>query len=224
MKQLSALGPQRPQTSQMPAWQKRGASDSSLRSRSALGDQLQLLRKLFINSTKAAVGKNGDYVSRAQLGSNEFHNGVSIGNNTGTAALLPGLGGYSLNIKALRFRDSIGLKYVGHNHIICYSETLREIGLKHVAAQRIGTRLQNRPKFRSRIASAQSGKSRGNRGGVVREIVNDGDAVNHGANFKAPFYALKCLQPLGDLTCWNTAGCCNGCGRSSVPHVVFPRQ
>ena len=59
---------------------------------------------------------------------------------------------------------------------------------------------------------------------MMREVVDDGDAVDLRLHFEAALYALECLQRGGDRFFRNAAGCCQRGRRGRVPDVVFTGQ
>ena len=101
---------------------------------------------------------------------------------------------------------------------------LRQIILKNIAPQRIRSRLQNHPQPRTRITRPQRRQRAGNRGWVMRKVIDDGDAIHLGANFEAALHALEGLQRGGNLFFRNSASRRQRCRRGRIPHVVFTRQ
>ena len=55
------------------------------------------------------------------------------------------------------------------------------------------------------VAGAQGLQRPGNRGGMMREVVDDGDAVHFGPHFEAALHALECFQRSGDCSLRNAA-------------------
>src|SRR5579871_1804767 len=56
---------------------------------------------------------------------------------------------------------------------------------------------------------------------MMREVVDDGDAVHLRFDFETALHALECLQRGGDCIFWNSAGESESGRRGGVPNVVF---
>ncbi len=70
----------------------------------------------------------------------------------------------------------------------------------------------------------QSIQGSGDGGGVVGEVVIDGDAIDAGAHLHTPFHVAKPAQRLGRLPGRDARVARRGDGRQGVVRVVFPHQ
>ena len=201
-------------------------SGTSREGRNSLGlRQLAQARwQFFINPTEAAVGKNCDYVSAAHFGGDGLDDGVGIGQKACPAAVLLDLCGEGGQLQAFVFGDGFGAEDSGDNHFVGLRQAARQISLQHAATQGVGPRFQNRPQARAWVACAQRFQRSGNRGGMMRKVVDDGDAVHLRLDFEATLHALESLQRGGDGFFGNAAGSGQRRGGGRVPDVVFAGQ
>src|SRR5579864_8455470 len=123
--------------------------------------------------------------------------------------------------EALVLGHGFGAENAGYYDFVSQGKAVREIGLEHAAAKCVGTRLEDGPETRSRIASAEGFQSTGNCCWMMREVIDDGDAVDLGFHFKATLHALESFERGGDGVFANSAGGSESRGSGGVPDVVF---
>ena len=158
----------------------------------------QARRKFLVDAAEAAVGEDGDDISAAQFRSDGLDDGVGIGQKARAAAILLDLSGKSRQFEALIFGDGLGAEDSGDDYFIGMRQAAREIALQHAAAQRIGARLENRPQACAGVAGAERLQRSGDGGGMMREVIDDRDAIDLGLHFEAALHALESLERVGD--------------------------
>src|SRR5258708_7529712 len=124
-------------------------------------------------------------------------------------------------VEALGFGDGLGLEDVGDYDFVGDGKALREFVLEYVAAKSVGARFKDGPQPPAGITRAQRTQGGGNRGGMMSEVVNQGDAVDFSFHFETTFHALKAFQRASDCIRRDTAICREGGGGACVPDVVF---
>src|SRR5438445_543902 len=78
------------------------------------------------------------------------------------------------------------------------SEAARQFVLKDCAPQRVRAWLANCPQPPPGVARAQGLQRFGDRGGMMREVVNDRDAADFRLHFEPPLHALEARQRMRD--------------------------
>ncbi len=101
-------------------------------------------------------------------------------------------------VQALGVGNALLLVDAGENDAIGEAQACDQIGLEHLAAQRVGARLQHCPEARLRIDGAQRAQGFANGRGVVGKVFDDGDAADFGAHFKPALDALEGGERLDD--------------------------
>src|SRR4051812_20185303 len=96
--------------------------------------------------------------------------------------------------------------------------------LKDVAAKRIAAWLEHGPQTASAVASAESAKRFGDRCWVMREIVDDSDAIHLGLHLETALHGLKTLERLGDGARLDAVVRSHGSSCRRIEHVVFTGQ
>ena len=71
------------------------------------------------------------------------------------------------------------------NDVVGEAQTFDQVRFEHFAPQSVGARLEHGPQARLRIDGAQRAQGFADGGGMMREVVDDGDAGDFGAHFKA---------------------------------------
>ncbi len=104
----------------------------------------------------------------------------------------------TLRVQALGLGNALLLVDAGQNDAIGQAQAGDQIGCKHLAAQRVGARLEHRPKARTRINGAQAPQGFANGGRMVGKVFDDGDAADLGAHFQAPLDAFEGRERLDD--------------------------
>jgi hypothetical protein len=100
-------------------------------------------------------------------------------------------------------------------------EAFNQFALEDIAAKRVGARFQHSPEAAAGKSRAKGAQRFANGGGVVGEVVDDGDAVNLRANFETPAHAAEAGKGFCDCFGGNSLpgserrGCCR------VEGVVF---
>src|SRR6185437_13953560 len=126
-----------------------------------------------------------------------------------------------VQVEAFAFRYGFRAKDASDHHFVGGGQGLRQLVLQDIAAQGVGAGLQDGPQAAPGIAGAQSLDGFGDGGGVVGEIVNDGDAVHFGLHFQAALHALERFQGLSNLRFGDAVSNGHGRGSSSVENVVL---
>ena len=90
------------------------------------------------------------------------------------------------------------MKDAGEDDVVGKGKAFDQLALEDVAAQRVGTGFEHRPEGPARISGAQSTQGFADRGGMVGEIVDDGDAVDFCAHFEPASHAAKRCQRFGN--------------------------
>ena len=79
----------------------------------------------------------------------------------------------------------------GEDYAVGEAEAGDEIVLQDLAAEGVGARLEDGPEARLGVDGAESAEGFADGGGVVGEVVDDGDAGDLGADFKPAFDAFE---------------------------------
>jgi hypothetical protein len=90
--------------------------------------------------------------------------------------------------------------------------------------KRVRPRLKNRPQTCPGITRAQRLQRSRNRCRMMREVVDDGDAIHLSFHFQAPLYALERLKRSRDLLFCDAIRRGHRRSRRCVPHVVLAGQ
>src|SRR5579859_7629067 len=81
--------------------------------------------------------------------------------------------------------DFLRLINTGEDDLVSKREAVDEFALEDVAAEGVAARLENGPEAAGRIGRTQGAEGFADRSGVVREVVDDRDAVDFSANLEA---------------------------------------
>ena len=157
----------------------------------------------------------------ASCGASAVDDGVGVGEKLGGRACGVERADDIFGMEALGLGDALLLVDAGENDAIGEAKAGDEIGFEHFAAQRVGARLENGPEARLRIDGAQGAQGFANGGGVVREVFNDGDAGDLGADFEAALDALEGGERLGDGFFADALAGGKGRGGGGVERVVL---
>ena len=160
----------------------------------------------------------------ASLRRDGIGDGVRVVEKTGGSARGVERADNIVGMQALSLRYALLLIDRGENGAIGEAKTLHEIVRQNLAAERVGTRLENGPEPRARINRAQRPKSFADGSGVVREVFDKGDAVDFGTHFEASLDALETGEGLGDGVGRDTLPSGKGRGGGGVEGVVFARE
>src|ERR1700761_7947545 len=132
---------------------------------------------------------------------------------------------YMLRMQAFAFRNALLLEDGGQQNAVGKSEAFHQLSLEDVAAQSVGAGLENRPEALALIGKgiglAQGAQRFANRGGVMGKVVDDGDSVDDGADFKAPLDAVKAGNSGLDRGDRDSVPMRQSCGRSSIERIVL---
>ena len=97
----------------------------------------------------------------------------------------------SSGCKALGFGNALLLVDAGEDDAIGETQAGDELGRENFAAQRVGAGFEHGPEARLRINGTECPESFANGGGVVGEVLDERDAVDLVAHFKAALDAFK---------------------------------
>ena len=160
----------------------------------------------------------------ASSGAIAFTMAVSVGQYARSFSALLDLAHHAIHVEPLRFRNRLRLEDGCEDDLIGEREAARQRILQNVAAHGVRTRLKHDPETSTMVARAQSTNGLLDRCRMMRKIVDDGDAVDFGFDFKAPLYATECGESLGNCIFGNSViGGQRGCG-GGIPDVIFASQ
>ena len=100
----------------------------------------------------------------------------------------------------LVFWDGIRAEDFCHNDFIGERQAASQILLQNSPPQGVRAWFKNYPEPRCRIARSQSFQRSSNCRGMMREVVNDGDAVHLRFPLQPPLHALESLQRRRDFS------------------------
>ena len=100
----------------------------------------------------------------------------------------------------------LALEDAGEDDAIGEGERVHEGEFEDVAAESVGARLEDSPEATVGVALAKGAEGFANGGGMMREVVDDGDAVDLCANLEAAFDGAE-----------GTKGFFNGGGSDALP-------
>ncbi len=177
--------------------------------------------KFLIDAVEAAVGEDGDDVAGRELRRDGGDDGIGIGEKLSGRALSVESANDVFRMETLGLGNALLLIDAGEDDAVGEAKAGDEIGGEDFAAQRVGARFENGPEARLRINGAKCAKGFANGGGMVGEVLNDGDAVDLGADFKAALDALEGGEGLDDGSSWDALTCGKGRGSGGVEGVVL---
>ena len=89
-------------------------------------------------------------------------------------------------------------KTAARDNAVGDSEAFDELGLKNVAAEGVGAWFEDGPEALARVGLAKCAEGLADGGGVVGEVVDDGDSVDDGADLEASLDALETGESFDD--------------------------
>ena len=144
--------------------------------------------KFFVDVAEASVGEDGDDVSALELWGEGLHDGVGVGVDLGWDGAGAEAGSYVFRVEALGEGDGLGLEDAGEDDLIGEGEGVDEVSLEDVAPESVGAGLEDGDEAAATVAGAQGTEGLADGRGVVSEVVDDGDAVDLGADLEAALY------------------------------------
>src|SRR5713101_4074984 len=159
---------------------------------------LELLRQLFIDAAKATVGKNGDHVAWFQSGNDSGDNSIRVGQLARRFAQRPQPRNNRARLKTFVFRYRVRAEYACQDNLICQGQAAYQVFFKDLAAQSVGSRLEDRPQTASGVAGAQRLQGGGNRGGMMGEIIYYSDAIDLCLDLQPPLDTLEAAKSFGN--------------------------
>ena len=154
--------------------------------------------ELLIDAVEAAVGKNGDDVAGRELWREGGNDGIGIGEKLSRCALSVESANDVFRMETLGLGDALLLIDASQRDAVSEAKAGDEISGEDLATEGVGARFENGPEARLRINGTKGAKGFANGGGMVGEVLNDGDASDLGADFKAAFDALEAGERLDD--------------------------
>ena len=95
--------------------------------------------------------------------------------------------------------------------IIDNDEADRELILKYVAAKGVRPRLKNRPQAAPCIPATQGFQRFRDCCWMMREVIDDGDAIHFRFHFQPPFHTVKAGEGVSDDLCGDSVICSHCC-------------
>lgn len=126
-----------------------------------------------------------------------------------------------LRMKAFGGRDHLGVKDTSEGGAIRNGEAVDQFPFKDITAEGVGAWLEHGPEAPAGIGGAQSAQRFADGGRVVGEVVDDGDAVNFGADFKPAANAAEAGEGFDDGRSRHSQAGSEGCCGGGVEGVVF---
>jgi len=109
----------------------------------------------------------------------------------------------------------------GEDDFVGESEAFDQFALEDVAAEGVGAGFEHGPETAARVRGAKGAEGLANGGGVVGEVVDDDDAVDFHADFKATADAAERGERLGNGLGSNSLPCRERGGGRGIERVVF---
>ncbi len=152
-----------------------------------------------MNPAEAAITEHGDHIAGAggflDLGDDRF----DIGQIPRLSAEAGDVGGESVGIEPVVFRDLVKIRDGGDDGEIRGGEGLGQLGLENGAARGVGARLEQNPQTPARMTLAQTLHRETNGRRMMGEIVDDLDAVDLALEFLAAGDTFEGFQPVADF-------------------------
>ena len=97
----------------------------------------------------------------------------------------------SSGMQPLGVGNALLLIDAGQHDAVGQAQARDQIGFEHLAAQRVGARLQDCPQTRLGINGAECPQRLANRRRMMRKVFDDGDAADLGAHLQPPLDAFE---------------------------------
>jgi hypothetical protein len=177
--------------------------------------------ELLVDVAEASVGEDGDDVAGAELRGEVGDDGVGVGVESGGDAAGVECGDDVLRVEALGGWDAFGLEDGGEDDAVGEGEAFDELGFEDVAAEGVGARFEDGPEALAGVGLAEGAEGFADGGGVVCEVVDDGDVVDDGADFETALNALEGCQGFYDSGGGDALACRERGGGGGVEGVVL---
>src|SRR3989441_871544 len=177
------------------------------------------LKKFLMDAAEAAVRHEDDQVAGPMLARDGLDDVVDRLRLARLLTAAVEIADELRNREPLRLRE-LRSENRRNQHFVGAGERAGEVVLKHAAARRGRSRLEDGPDPRRRMRGAHAGDRLGDRGRMMREIVVHRDAVRRADHFEPPLDAGKQTQPFGDPLGADANVGRDRHGRQRIPHVV----
>jgi hypothetical protein len=144
-------------------------------------------RKCLVDAIECAIREQNNDVAGFQLGRNSVDDCVAAGVQLGVCTSFMESLNHIFGVQAFGIGNALLLVDTGEDDAVSEKKALDQVGLKNLAAESVGAGFQHRPNAAGRVNGPECPEGFADGGGVVSEVVNDGNSVDNGADFKPPF-------------------------------------
>ncbi len=172
-----------------------------------------------MNSAKTAVAENANHVIFSRFRAKTVHNVIGCRQVKSRFSSLLQASDKAVWIETFMRLKLFQASDLSNKNAIGHSERFGQFVLKNIAASGVGSRFEHGPDTLAWKTNAERPHRLANRGGMMREIVDDGDATAHTAKFEPPFDAFKGFECGLDFTIRKSVVLRRGHDGQSVAHI-----
>src|SRR5713226_8200089 len=185
-----------------------------------LGQGAKGYDQLFVNAAKAAVGHDCDHVARAKFSAQALHDLVDIRDREGRFVLCSDVIDQFCRVEdASHLGSSLSVEYASDDHIISRAECIYVVILECRMTRGPRSWLEDRDDATVFVPEPQGGERFANGGRMMREIIDDGDAVYLAANFATATDAFEGGEGFSDRWALNSPGVSGDDNGKRVKHI-----